>query len=83
MIVINHRTQYFILFLLNRFSVKYRFPLKNFAFFTVKSPSVTKRSVSEESAFKKCKNPSAFFSHKTIGSINSFIPFGNNFRLLR
>ena len=36
------------------------FPSK-FCVFTVKSPSVTKRSVNEESAFKKSKNPSAFF----------------------
>ena len=43
-----------ISFQLNRFSVKYRFPfLYNFAFFTVKSHSVTKRSVSQENAYKK------------------------------
>ena len=30
--------------------------LPNFAFFTVKSPSVTQRSVSQENAFKKSKN---------------------------
>ena len=81
MIVINHRTPHFV-------SAKSIFSyiqisLPNFAFFTVKSPSVTKRSVSEGSAFKKSKNPSGFFFHKTIGSINSFIPTENNFRLLR
>ena len=62
---------------------KIQISLPNFAFFTVKSPGVTKRLVSEESAFKKSKNPSAFFPHKTIGSINSFIPTENKFRLLR
>ena len=36
------------------------FPLQ-FAFFTVKSPSVTQRSVTQENAFKKSKNPSLFF----------------------
>ena len=80
MIVINHRTPHFVsaksIFSLIQIS------LPNFAVFTVKSVSVTKRSVSEESAFKKNRNPSAFF-HKTIGSINSFIPTENNFRLLR
>ena len=31
-------------------------------FFTVKSPSVTQRSVSQENAFKNSKNPSPLFS---------------------
>ena len=34
------------------FSVRYRFP-PNFAVFTVKSSSVTQRSVSQENAYKK------------------------------
>ena len=34
----------------------------NFAFVTVKSPSITQRSVSQENAFKKSKNPVAFSS---------------------
>ena len=49
--------------------------LPNLAFFTVKSPSVTQRSVSPESPFKKSKNPSLFFSphytqwnYTTVGS---------------
>ena len=37
----------------NRFSVKYRFPFPILRFFTVKSPSVTQRSVSQENAYKK------------------------------
>ena len=57
--------------------------LYNFAFFAVKSPSVTKRLVSQENAFKKSKNSSPFFFHKTIGLNISFIPVKNNFRFLR
>ena len=45
--------------------------------FTVKSPSVTQRSVSQENAYKKSLNPSALF-HKTIGSYNSFTLIENN-----
>ena len=37
-----------------------------FWFFTVKSSCVTQRSVSQENAFKKSKNPSSFF-RRTIG----------------
>ena len=50
-------------YLRNRFYVKNRFP--NFAFFTVKSPSVTQRSVSQGNSFEQSKNPSPFFC-KTI-----------------
>ena len=46
------------------------FPSK-FCVFTVKSPSVTKRSVKKESAFKKSKNPSAFFFSQNY-RLNSF-----------
>ena len=42
----------------------------------------TQRSVSQENAVKKSKNPSPF-SRKTIGSSNSFILIANNFRFLR
>ena len=43
-----------ISFQLNRFSVKYRFPFPILrGFFTVKSLSVTQRSVSQENAYKK------------------------------
>ena len=40
--------------------------LPNFAFATVKSPSVTQRSVSRENAFEKSKTR-RFFFRKTIG----------------
>ena len=53
-----------------------------FAFFTVKSPSVTQRSVFQENAYKKSSNPSPFL-HKTIGSDNYFTLIENNFRVLR
>ena len=54
-----------------------------FVFFTIKSPSVTERSVSQENAFKKSKNPSAIFC-KTIGSNNNSVTvIENNFRFLR
>ena len=36
--------------------------LPNFVFFTVKSPSVTKRSVSQEYAYKKSKTRRLFFA---------------------
>ena len=49
---------------------------------TVKSPSVTQKSVSQENAYKKSQNRSPFL-HKTIGSDNSFILIENNFRFLR
>ena len=53
------------------------------AFFTVKSPGVTQRSVSQENDFKRSKNLSAFFFRKVIGSNNSFTLIENNFRFLR
>ena len=52
----------------------------DFAFFTVKSPRVTQRLVSQENAYKKSKNPSPFL-HKTLGSGNSFTLIENNSRL--
>ena len=45
------------------------FFLPSFAFFTVKSPSVIQRSVSEENAYKKSKNPSPFFFAKLQAEI--------------
>ena len=45
--------------------------LPNFAFFNIKLPSVTQRSVSQEKDFKKNKNPSASFRN-TVGSNNSY-----------
>ena len=60
-------------FYLIDFQLNTDFPSQFCGFFTVKSPSVTQRSVSYENAFKKSKNPSPlFFSCKTIGSNNSF-----------
>ena len=59
MIVINYRTPHFVS-AKSIFQLNTDFPSK-FCVFTVKSPSVTKRSVNEESALKKSKNPSAFF----------------------
>ena len=53
-----------------------------FCIFTVKSPSVTQRSVSQENAFKKSKNLLAFV-HKTIGSNKSFTLDENNFRFFK
>ena len=49
----------FRLYLIN-FQLK-QISLPNFAFSTVKSPSVTQRSVSQENAFKKRKKPVPFF----------------------
>ena len=71
-----------ISFPLNGFSVKYRFPFTILRFFTIKSPSVTQRSVSQENAYKKSLNPSPFF-HKTIGSYNSFTLIEKQFQVLK
>ena len=51
-----------ISFQLNRFSVKYRFPIPILRVLTVKSPSFTQRSISQENTFKKRKKPSTFFA---------------------
>ena len=59
MVVINHWTPHFVDFQLNT-----DYPSQFSICFTVKSPSVTKRSVSKESASKKSKNSSAFFPTK-------------------
>ena len=64
------------------FQLDTQFPHPNFAFFTVKSPIVTLRSVSLQNAFEKSKNPSPFFL-KTIGSNNFFTLTEHNFRFLR
>ena len=47
----------------------------NFAFFSAKSLSITVRSVSQENAFKKSKDPSHF--------LNSFTLTEKRFRFLR
>ena len=56
--------------------------LPNFAFFTVKSPSVTQRLVSQDNAFKKSKDPSAFV-RKTLGSNNPFTPIENDLKVFK
>ena len=43
--------------------------LPNFVFFTLKSPSFTQRSVSQENAFKKNKKPVAFISQNYMVKI--------------
>ena len=57
------------------------FPFQ-FCVFTVKSPSVTQRSVSQENAFKQSKTLSPFL-RRTIGSNNSFTLIVNNLWFLR
>ena len=56
--------------------------LPNFAFFTIKSPSITQWSVSQVNAFKKSKNPSPLF-RRTIGLNNCFTLIENNLWFLR
>ena len=68
-------------FCLIDFQLNTDFP-SNFEFFAAKSPSVTQRSVSQESVYKKSKNPSPFF-RKTIGSYNYSTLTENNFRFLK
>ena len=53
-----------------------------FSKFTLKSPCVTQRSVSQENAFKKRKTRH-LSPPKTTGSNNSFTLIENNFRFLR
>ena len=54
--------------------------LPNFALFTVKSPDVTQRSVSQEKRAKTCR---FFFSAKTIRSNNSFILIKKQFQVFK
>ena len=68
-----------ISFLLNQFPAKYQFSFE-FCDFTVKSPSVTQISVSQENAFKEELKPVAFFFRKIIGYNISFALIENNFR---
>ena len=84
LVLIIYRTPHFLsYFLLNRFSGKYRFPFPILqGFFTIKSPSVTQRSVSQENAYKKSWNSSPFL-RKAVGSDNDFTPIENNFRFWR
>ena len=60
--------------------IKILFP--NFVSFTVKSPGITQRSVSQENAFKKSYNLSPIFCN-TIDSNNYFTLIKNKFRVLR
>ena len=48
-------------FILIHFHLSTDFP-PQICVFTVKSPSATQRSVSQENPFKKSKNPSPFFA---------------------
>ena len=75
-IVINYRTPHFI----STKSIFSQLQIPLPTFFTVKSPSVTKKSVFQENGFKKSQNPSPFFPRKTEGSKKSFTPVENNFR---
>ena len=67
-------------FLLNQFSIQYRFPFPMLCFFYCK---INKRyskigfSKKKKCSFKKSKNPSAFL-RKTIGSNKSFTLIENN-----
>ena len=64
------------------FQLNANFPSTILRFFTVKSPNITQRSVSQENAFEKSKNLSPFL-RKTIGSNNHFTLIKNNSRFLR
>ena len=63
------------------FQLNTDFP-SQFCVFTVKWPSVTQRSVSQENAYKKSLNPSPFL-HKTIGSDILFFSNWKQFQVLR
>ena len=58
-------------FYLIDFELNMDFPSQFCIFFTVKSSSVTQRSVSQENAFKKSQNQSPFF-RKNIGLNSSY-----------
>ena len=77
----NYQQQTTFHFYLINFLLNTDFP-SQFCVFTVKSPSVTRRSVSQGNAFEKSKNPSHFLL-KTVGSNNSFTLTENNLRFLR
>ena len=57
-------------------------PLPNLVFFTIKLPSVTQRSVSQEIALKKSETLLPFF-HKIIVSNNSFALIENKFQVFK
>ena len=80
MIVIICNTQHFVS--TNSIFSWIQISLPNFAFFNVKSPSVTQRWVSQKNAFEKSKTLLPFLL-KTIGSNNYFTVIENNFRFLR
>ena len=63
------------------FQVNTDFPSQTYIF-TVKTHTITQRSVSQENAFKKSKKPSPFFC-KIIGSNNSFTLIKSSFRFVR
>ena len=70
LIVINHRSQHF--HLLHQFCEIQMF-VPFFASFSLKSPSVTKRSVSQANAFKKGKTLRHFFAKQQALLILSFL----------
>ena len=71
-----------ILFLPNRFSVKYRFPSSILHFYPKITYRVIQTSVSQENIFKKSNKPLPTLG-KTIGSNNSFTLIENNIMSLR
>ena len=79
---VTHVTTQQILFLPNRFSVKYIYPVPIFQIFSAKSPSVTQRLFIQENAFNMSKHPPPFL-RKTLSSNDSFILIENNFKFLR
>ena len=78
--VVNYRTSYFAS-TLSIFSYL-QISLENFAFFTLKSPSVKDIKLSQKVYFKCRKNPSLIL-RKTIGSRLFFTLFENNFGFLK
>ena len=70
-----------ILFLLNRFSVKYRFSFQFGGFFYVESLILKDRFL-KKMLLKRAKTRGLFF-RKTMGSNNSFTLIENNFMFLR
>ena len=70
-----------ILFLINRFLVKYRFPFPILRFLPLNHVALPKDQFLKKMLLKRAK-PVSFF-HKTIGSNNSFTLIENNSRFLR
>ena len=79
-VIICHTPHFVPTYSIFHFQLNTDFPSQVFVF-TVISPSVTQRLVSQENAFKKNEKPVACFG-KTIGSNSSFTPIENNYRSL-